>query len=271
MDQAIQLMRYEICGEENQFVQIVLGPTDSVISDSSSLNWASSDIKAVQKPHLFSLSIYLGHNFHEKTSFLNCGTTDGYVCLSQRGCGRIHTIKQLDHDPSHLYILKDTFLCCNNSTTLINDTLPITSAYGYQNKRCPVWFASFSPIDSLVFVQSRGEIMSKTLLQNESILISYNSLVAIEPKCKITVMGMKHALSSVFTSKYEVFRIEGPGKLYFSQQREINIPKKRETLSLLASILHFISTLLILYFLTKFVIEIDFVEEGVPIVNRDDL
>jgi uncharacterized protein (AIM24 family) len=255
------MLQFDIIGEENQFTQILLEPQDSVFCDISCLNWTSSDIRITQENSLISSII---GNFHHKLAIAtNYSTTErGYISLNQQHGGRILALQQRDIKSNSIVVLKDAFVAASNSVSLENSIIPGTPGYNFDS-RLHCWISTLKS-DSVVFLQSHGDIMVKSLTSVDTMMFSISSIVAYESTCTLKHESIRHISSSIFGPKCNMIRIIGPGTVYFSTQRHAgNVISNRQgynapgNANAFGLVLHLLSYLLIVTLFIKLLVEID--------------
>lgn len=216
---------YDISGESNQVLQVVLNPHQSLYADCNTVCWSSDNIKIRRIDSTF--SVLIGSRT-DGVIILNTTNTPAFVGMSQHLGGPIFVLDFKDSVATGIYCFKESFVCASPNTNITMKKLPfgssthtsygVTSQRRFQTRYCAV------DRSSIIFLQGGADVMSKNLCIGESLLINMWCCVAIEDTCTVN-LSQNHQLyfGGFFTKEGIMIKVEGPGKVYFSACKDSSL------------------------------------------------
>jgi uncharacterized protein (AIM24 family) len=102
-------LQYELSGEDQQCLQVIIQPNDSILVNCHTICWMSDQI-AVEKLDTFFSALF--GNRTENLRLTNLSEPVKFVGLAQKQSGRIFVMKN-KNAPRGLYFFKDIFICAH--------------------------------------------------------------------------------------------------------------------------------------------------------------
>jgi uncharacterized protein (AIM24 family) len=218
-------LEYDISGNGNQVLQVVINPNERVYADCNTVCWSSENIKIRRDDS--TLSVLMGSRT-DGINIMNISSTPAFVGLSQQQGGPIFVLDFKNSVTTGVYCFKESFICASVDTNVVTKKLPfgastktsygVTSQRRFQTRHCTV------NRSSLIFLQNGADIMSKNLCAGETMLVNMWCCVAIEDTCNINLHQIHQLYFGGFFAKEGIMiKVEGPGRVYFSGNKESSL------------------------------------------------
>ena len=101
-------LRYEISGDGQQCLQVILEQGDSILVNCNTICWMSDEI-SIEKMDTF-FTIFFGKKT-ENLKLINQSQLPKFVGLAQKCSGRVLVMKNMLIQPHGLYFFSESFLC----------------------------------------------------------------------------------------------------------------------------------------------------------------
>ena len=211
---------FQILGTEKQSLQLILAPGEKIVTDTESICWCSSN--SIQMNNKGLMDPQLGDAMNE-------GISPAVVCLANAECGKVLVIQMTRVPPlpppggdlKGIYCFKHAFLCTTDDVIVESKMLPLELSY--MSIFLPHLFNKAIYIDGnnsqgKIFLQSGGEIFTKELKRNDTMLVKFGCMVAFDASVKISVVSPFHY--GVFClpglgGREPFVLLSGPGNVYF--------------------------------------------------------
>lgn len=161
--------------------------------------------------------------FSGKSNLVNVtsqSATPSFLGIAKPLNGAIYIIHFDDRRENSLWVFKSPFLFADSAVTILHKYLPLqrfaTITLGYLSLLHDAYLCSGKK--GFIVVQGGSEVVKKTLVsKEESIMVSANSLVAVEASCAIEMLSFSPAfLSFTFQDTVSFVKVTGPGTVYMS-------------------------------------------------------
>lgn len=127
-------LEYEVSGDSNQVLQVVLAPQEYFYADCHTVCWSSENVKIRRLDSMF--STIMGSR-SDGIHIMNTTTTPAFVGLNQQQGGPILVLNFADSVTKGIYCFKESFICASPNTTVVAKKLPFACEYMYL---CSVMF-----------------------------------------------------------------------------------------------------------------------------------
>jgi uncharacterized protein (AIM24 family) len=104
-------LQYEISGEGQQCLQVILEQGDSILANCNTICWMSDQI-AVEKIDTFFFSALFGKRT-ENLRLINQNQPAKFVGLAQKCSGRVLVMKKTNNIVKGLYFFPESFVCAH--------------------------------------------------------------------------------------------------------------------------------------------------------------
>ena len=202
-------LNYKIEGLLTPYIDVLLEPGQSVFALPAALLYRAPSIK-------MELTLFepLNNIFEEHQIVLINFTGPGNLGFSSPYNGMISLI-ELDKNS---IMMKTPYLLLYSGTLNLNIANEKLATVKLQNKNIsPIYIEG----SGTVFIHAPGEIMTKNLKQNESIIINANAFIACDKMLTRTLNQIRN-IHNIYTDENELFtiKLEGPGKVWFTPARQ---------------------------------------------------
>lgn len=251
-----------LTGDENQTVQIVLGPQKKVISHLSNLVWMSEKLHVLPRKISYLTLVQPSTQLVDISNISSSPAAIGFSIGTNNG--NCYVIEARNFKPdTGFYCFKDCFVCATEHVEIVSKSLPVqypvlSPKRFISNKLSLMYLCKFSAniISDAVILQCGSLILEKQLSRGESFYVAMTSIVGCDDSCQVAVHdsfdnGFRNASPSSIMLKFD-----GPGKVYFSScitNRAIgnsSISKTQRLMTLLLGFSTFLLVFTMIYFAT---------------------
>ncbi|MEW5765284.1 MAG: TIGR00266 family protein [Acidobacteriota bacterium] len=214
-------IEYEIQGEEMQFVEILLDPGETVVSEAGSMMFMGPGIQMETRfgtaeggglmDKLFSAGkrILTGESLF-LTTFTHRGSGKGKAAFAAPYPGKIIPLDLRALGP--MLCQKDSYLC---SALGVNVSIAFTKRFGAGLFGGEGFILQRLEGDGLAFVHAGGTILSMDLAPGEVLRVDTGCLVAFQPTVAYDIQFVGSVKSALFGGEGLFFaQMTGPGRVY---------------------------------------------------------
>jgi uncharacterized protein (AIM24 family) len=232
-----EILQYELSGEDQQCLQVIIQPNDSIIVNCHTICWMSDQI-AVEKLDTFFSALF--GNRTENLRLSNLSEPIKFVGLAQKQSGRIFVMKNTNH--RGLYFFKESFICAHGPSEIALRQFPdhglpsiatrasflrvgrernVYMTIPLVHRRLRSILHCVPALNSTLFFQSGSEIMTKYLAPGQCMLINLWSVIAFDDSCPVKLLNVSQISYNFVGADGVMLRIEGPGHVYFSSHGHV--------------------------------------------------
>lgn len=210
---------FEIIGTDAQFVQIPLKPGEKTTCMSGAMAYMSESVKMSVKfgGIMKTFGRIVGGGSLFIVEYTNDGSEDGYISMTPDYPGVIIPIDMREYP--EIYTIRDSYLCSLSFETGVD-----TDVGAGTNPVSSVFACCFSGVGFIVqsikqgdyaFLQAMGTIITKTLEEDENILVDTKSVLAFETTIKVDIktVGGIGAMCCAGEGAFNTV-LKGPGKIW---------------------------------------------------------
>ena len=202
--------------EKPAVLQIILHPQRSIVVDRMAVCWSNDVFSVVEDPHAVWKVRERGG--YVKAIIKNDKQVPISIAVSQDNGGSILSVP-VNSMLVGLNCYKDCFVCCTSqllvvdryAISLLSDFMQAVFMITPQLYHINITRVGF---EGVVFLQARGEIMQRSLSQDESMYVKADCVVAYQESCTVTT-DTTHPTGSFGSI---IYKIRGPGSVYYTSQ-----------------------------------------------------
>ena len=116
-------LEYDISGEHDQVLQVVLKPNEILYADCHTVCWSSENIKIRRIDSMFNM---LMGTRSDGIHIFNSSGTPAFVGLNQQQGGPILVLKFAQSVTTGIYCFKESFICASSNTAVVTRKLPFS-------------------------------------------------------------------------------------------------------------------------------------------------
>ena len=114
---------YTINGENNQVLQVVIEPGESISADCHAVCWASENLKYRREDSIFAIFAFSYRT--DAVVITNCSTTTAFAGLCQQNNGPISVLDFRNSVCQGIYCFKEYFICASPNVKIEIVKLPL--------------------------------------------------------------------------------------------------------------------------------------------------